>query len=112
MVLQAQSLALPGLRHGFFTRDGGVSAGVYASLNGGVGSQDAAANVAENRARMAAALGVAPDHFLTALSDPFAQRRRRRHAVDAGGAAARRRHRDAHAAASPSAFRARIAGRC
>ena len=37
MVLQAQSLALPGLRHGFFTRDGGVSAGVYASLNGGVG---------------------------------------------------------------------------
>ncbi len=66
MVLQAQSLALPGLRHGFFTRDGGVSAGVYASLNGGVGSQDAAANVAENRARMAAALGVAPDHFLTA----------------------------------------------
>lgn len=56
---------LAGIRHGFFTRDGGVSPGVYASLNGGVGSKDAPDNVAENRARMAAALGVAPDHLLT-----------------------------------------------
>jgi polyphenol oxidase len=53
----APALELPGLRHAFFTRAGGVSKGVYASLNGGVGSQDAAAAVAENRARMAAALG-------------------------------------------------------
>ncbi|MGH6664995.1 MAG: polyphenol oxidase family protein, partial [Pseudolabrys sp.] len=66
-MLQAASLTtLGGIRHGFFTRDGGVSPGVYASLNGGVGSNDAPANVAENRARMAAALGVAPDHLLTA----------------------------------------------
>ena len=36
------------------------------SLNGGVGSDDAPDKVAENRARMAAALGVAPDHLLTA----------------------------------------------
>jgi YfiH family protein len=43
-----------------------VSDGIYASLNGGVGSDDAAAQVAENRARMAAALGVAPDCLLTA----------------------------------------------
>src|SRR6516164_2420393 len=66
-MLQAASLrALPRVRHAFFTRDGGVSDGVYASLNGGPGSDDAPAKVAENRARMAAALGVAPDHLLTA----------------------------------------------
>lgn len=59
--------AIPGLRHAFFTREGGVSQGIYDSLNGGIGSKDDAANVAENRARMAAALGVAPTHFLTAF---------------------------------------------
>jgi hypothetical protein len=58
--------ALPGVRHGFFTRAGGVSAGVYRSLNGGVGSSDAPTCVAENRARMAAAIGVAPERLLTA----------------------------------------------
>ena len=57
--------ALAGIRHAFFTRQGGVSTGIYASLNGGVGSDDAPANVAENRARMAEAVGVAPDHLLT-----------------------------------------------
>jgi YfiH family protein len=66
-MLQAALLSkLAGIRHGFFTRSGGVSQGVYASLNGGVGSNDTPGNVAENRARMAAALGVAPDHLLTA----------------------------------------------
>jgi YfiH family protein len=65
--LQAASLsALPGIRHAFFTRAGGVSQGLYESLNGGLGSQDGTANVAGNRARMAAALGVAPDRLLTA----------------------------------------------
>jgi YfiH family protein len=65
-MLQAQSLSkLPGIRHGFFTREGGVSEGVYESLNGGVGSEDSPAKVAENRARMAKHLGVAPDRFLT-----------------------------------------------
>ncbi len=59
--------ALPGLRHAFFTREGGVSRGVYDSLNGGAGSQDDAAHVVENRKRMAGALGVAPTHFLTAF---------------------------------------------
>ena len=64
---QPHSLSrLPRIRHGFFTREGGVSDGVYASLNGGIGSNDAPDKVAENRARMAAALGVAPDHLLTA----------------------------------------------
>lgn len=65
-MLQARSLsALPGIRHGFFTRAGGVSDGVYRSLNGGVGSSDAPANVAENRTRMAASLGVTAERLLT-----------------------------------------------
>jgi polyphenol oxidase len=66
MMIQAPTLLLSGIRHAFFTREGGVSAGLYASLNGGVGSHDEAGHVAENRARMAAALGVAPHCLLTA----------------------------------------------
>ena len=66
-MLQSPALtALPGIRHAFFTRAGGVSEGCYASLNGGVGSDDVPAHVSENRARMAAAVGVAADRFLTA----------------------------------------------
>lgn len=57
--------AIPGIRHAFFTREGGVSQGIYASLNGGLGSNDDPAHVAENRNRMADAMGVAPSHFLT-----------------------------------------------
>lgn len=62
--LIAANLSLPGVRHAFFTRRGGVSEGVYDSLNGGVGSKDAPQKVAENRARMAAGLGVAHDRLL------------------------------------------------
>jgi polyphenol oxidase len=66
-MIEAPSLAaLAGIRHGFFTRAGGVSDGIYTSLNGGVGSRDAPARVAENRARMAAALAVRPERLLTA----------------------------------------------
>ena len=61
----AKSLKLTGIRHAFFTRAGGVSGGLYASLNGGTGSNDDAALVAENRARMAGALDVEPRRFLT-----------------------------------------------
>jgi YfiH family protein len=65
--VQAASLAtLPGIRHAFFTRHGGVSDGVYASLNGGLGSRDEAEKVGENRARMAARIGVAPGCLMTA----------------------------------------------
>jgi hypothetical protein len=56
--------AIPGLRHAFFTREGGVSSGIYAGLNGGLGSHDDPAHVAENRRRMAEQMGVAPAHFL------------------------------------------------
>jgi len=46
MMLQAAELrALPNIRHGFFTRHGGVSGGLYASLNGGLGSRDDPAHV-------------------------------------------------------------------
>jgi YfiH family protein len=57
--------AIPGLRHAFFTRDGGVSDGIYAGLNGGLGSNDDPRKVMENRRRMAEQMGVAPDHFLS-----------------------------------------------
>jgi YfiH family protein len=65
-MLQAAALsALAGIRHAFFTRQGGVSEGIYASLNAGIGSDDDPAKVAENRARMAAALGVGAEYLLT-----------------------------------------------
>jgi YfiH family protein len=56
--------AVPGLRHAFFTREGGVSGGIYEGLNGGLGSNDDAAHVAENRRRMAEQMGVTPDRLL------------------------------------------------
>lgn len=57
---------LPGIRHGFFTRRGGVSQGLYQSLNCGWGTrEDALANVIENRRRVGQALGVAEDRLLT-----------------------------------------------
>jgi polyphenol oxidase len=62
--------AIPGLRHAFFTRDGGVSDGIYAGLNGGLngglGSNDDPVNIRENRRRMADAMGVGPEHLLCA----------------------------------------------
>jgi len=55
--LTAASLSdLPGVTHGFFTRRGGVSGGLYASLNVGYGSSDSPENVAENRRRTVLAL--------------------------------------------------------
>lgn len=68
MKVHAASLsALDGIRHAFFTREGGVSEGIYASLNSGIGSNDDAAHVTENRARMAQALGVDPARLVTAF---------------------------------------------
>jgi len=48
-------------RHGFFTRRGGVSTGAYAELNCGLRGEDDPANIAENRARAARAIGAAPE---------------------------------------------------
>lgn len=50
-MLTATALECANLRHGFFTRKGGVSEGIYASLNCGPGSSDDAAAVQENRRR-------------------------------------------------------------
>ena len=66
MMLSSSLLAaVPNLRHAFFTREGGVSDGVYAGLNGGLGSKDDPERVLENRRRMAAQMGVAPAQLLS-----------------------------------------------
>ncbi|MEO8926992.1 MAG: peptidoglycan editing factor PgeF [Caulobacteraceae bacterium] len=57
--------AVRGVRHAFFTRDGGVSKGIYASLNLGRGSRDDPADVAENRRRAAAVFGLGPEALNT-----------------------------------------------
>ena len=65
-VLTSPLLAgLPGVRHAFFTRRGGVSRGVYDSLNVGAGSKDDPEAVAENRARAAAVFEVGAAQLLT-----------------------------------------------
>jgi YfiH family protein len=58
-------LDFSGISHAFFTRAGGVSEGIYSGLNGGLGSNDSAEAVRENRRRMAAHLGVEPDRLLS-----------------------------------------------
>lgn len=55
---------LAGVKHGFFGREGGVSKGIYASLNAGTGSGDDPANVLENRSRIAAAFAIERDHLV------------------------------------------------
>ena len=54
--LTARTLEGPAIAHGFFQRMGGVSDGIYESLNCGLGSRDDAGAVRENRRRVAAAL--------------------------------------------------------
>ena len=61
---RSESLSsLAGIRHGYFGRKGGVSAGIYDSLNCGPGSSDAPEAVHENRARVARTLGA--QHLLS-----------------------------------------------
>ncbi|TNC11090.1 peptidoglycan editing factor PgeF [Methylobacterium terricola] len=87
MFIEAPELSShAGLRHAFFTREGGVSQGLYASLNGGLGSGDDPAHVRENRRRMTAELGVAPENLVSlyqihspevvVVEAPFAERPR------------------------------------
>jgi YfiH family protein len=64
--LQFDSLKSPGIAHGFFGREGGVSTGIYSTLNCGPGSKDAPEAVIENRRRVAAVL--TPDAKLLSLS--------------------------------------------
>jgi YfiH family protein len=66
MYVEAPELAAyPSVRHAFFTREGGVSEGLYASLNGGLGSSDDPERVRENRRRMAVELEVAPEALVS-----------------------------------------------
>ncbi len=66
-MIKAKALdAVCGLRHGFLTRKGGVSQGIYASLNTGFGSGDDEAAVAENRGRALARLGLGDTPLCTA----------------------------------------------
>jgi YfiH family protein len=66
-MIEAEALSgLTGIRHGFMTRGGGVSEGIYASLNCGVGSKDASDAVLENRGRAVAAIGMKREALVTA----------------------------------------------
>lgn len=56
LILKASTLDGPGIAHGFFGRQGGVSEGIYASLNCGPGSKDERSRVLENRSRAVDAL--------------------------------------------------------
>ena len=58
-------LSDPGISHGFFGRQGGVSKRAYASLNAGLGSDDNFDDIKTNRARIAAAIGAKPEHLLS-----------------------------------------------
>lgn len=65
-MISATTLAgLPGIRHGFFTRDGGFSAGLYATLNRGPGSADDPAAVRANRAQAMERLDLGPEALVT-----------------------------------------------
>src|SRR5579862_3299158 len=55
----------PAIRHAFFTRQGGVSGGIYGSLNCGFGSRDDPDHVARNRAIAAAQLGVGAERLVS-----------------------------------------------
>lgn len=83
MKIEADVLKLDGIRHGFFTRQGGVSGGIYSSLNIGLGSDDERSSVLENRDRVAGQLGIGADRLVSpyqihsadviTVSAPFAQ---------------------------------------
>ena len=66
MITSSAFNGLKGIRHGFFTRRGGVSQGLYESLNCGYGNGDAAENVAANRARAMSMIDQPAESLLTA----------------------------------------------
>ncbi len=65
----APELQLGGIAHGFFTREGGHSTGIFASLNCGLGSSDDLVLVKQNRAIVAVQLGVKPDHLISGYQE-------------------------------------------
>ena len=69
--LEAANLTLPGVAHGFFGQEGGVSTGLYAALNCGPGSKDAPEAVTENRLRVASELGARELVSLSQIHSPI-----------------------------------------
>ena len=65
MISAAALAAAPGIRHAFLTRQGGVSSGLFSSLNCGYGSGDDNANVRANRERAADAIDLGADDLAT-----------------------------------------------
>jgi polyphenol oxidase len=65
-MISASALELPHISHGFFTREGGHSKGIFASLNCGLGSADDLETAKKNRTIVADKLGVAHTHLLSA----------------------------------------------
>ncbi len=64
-MIQSDALIAPYLRHGFFTREGGFSTGLFASLNCGMGSGDDVETVRRNRSVVASALDMAESRLVT-----------------------------------------------
>jgi polyphenol oxidase len=66
-MITAAPLQLSGISHGFFTREGGYSTGIFSSLNCGLGSGDDIETVGRNRAKVSAMLHVPPSHLVSAF---------------------------------------------
>jgi polyphenol oxidase len=83
-MITSEALQLPGINHGFATREGGFSTGIFSSLNCGLGSGDDITLVTKNRAKVADDLGVAQSNLVSAyqvhsaavmiVDAPFAER--------------------------------------
>ena len=65
LIASANLSDIPNISHGFFTNQGGVSSGIYASLNTGLGSSDARDNVIKNRDIIAKNIGVLPQNLMS-----------------------------------------------
>ena len=73
LILQAPNLtALPTIAHGYFGRTGGISSGIYNSLNCGPGSNDDPAHVEENRRRVQTTLGARTLNTVYQIHSPTA----------------------------------------
>jgi len=102
-IITADAIATP---HGFFTRKGGASSGIFAGLNCGTGSSDQAEIVAINRARVAEAMGVAPEALVTVHQVHSAR------AIPVSGPLSERPEADALVTATPGVLLAVLTADC
>jgi YfiH family protein len=65
IILTTDMDSVPWIKHGFFTRRGGISGGIYGQLNCGLGSNDHPDHVFANRARVAETLEIKPENLVT-----------------------------------------------